>query len=199
MRLTVANAIDPSLTFTDSEGDGGGISGVPHISEYARQYRYSDDVVLGGDALCYFDVFRGTVSTSMNGDAIQTVVTMATNGIPRLSITPLRAWNLVEGGGSAVNDAYVGSTLLVGNQSLPGIDTQYDFLLHLLTAQGGIPQHLPQPPFGFDGSIEPFNQRNTVDQFASTLSHLSSGVPDIDPSQLAAVLTLASCSPSQYP
>jgi hypothetical protein len=201
VRLEVANAIDPSLTYSDSN-QALGVAEVPHLPNYVRQYRYSDSVVLGGRAMCYFDVFRGTVSNQLDGDALHTVITMTTLGLPRLQITPLAAYNNTQINQSEVHftDVHVGSTLVVGNSAVSGSDSQFDFLWHMLTDQAGIPLDLPRPPYGYDSTqLSPLDQRATQDQFAKVLNQTSSGVPNIPPSRVADFETGASCSNSQYP
>ncbi len=186
VRLQIANAIR-SHDIVDN-----GIA-LPRVREFASNYRYSDDVVVGGRARCYFDLSRGTVGVGEEGKALHGVAVVPTDGPPRLRIERFA-------GGPAV-EVPVGSRLIVGNTSVSCKDASLDFLLHLLTAQGGIPEELPREPFGFDPATAVASRERLIDRFGELLDL---GYPH-EPRKSAEELfsadyeTDASCSNSQWP
>jgi hypothetical protein len=135
VRLQIANAI------RSENIDHLGLGRIPRLREFAFNYRYSNDVVLGGRARCYFDLSHGSVGVGEQGKALHGVAVVATDGPPCLRIEPFA--------GGPPLEVRVGPRLIVGNSSLCCKDASLDFLLHLLTAEGGIPQQLPREPYGF--------------------------------------------------
>ena len=151
VRLQIINAIDSDLKYDSSFGDH-----VFRLSEYMPDFRYGSDVVAGGRASCYFDIFRGTVSAKKksSGGVVHTFVTMNTDGPPMLQITPLDVSS--DPSRRKFYDVPVGPNLYVGNSSLFCTDANVDFLWHYLTNENSIPMYLAAGP---PGLRSPFHAR----------------------------------------
>ncbi len=114
------------------------------LTRFVKDFAFSEDVVLNGNAACYFDVFYGKATTVGSGVAARsTLVTMETDGPPLLKITPFPGspmaidetpWEISEGNLWVSNIDYDASTE----------DRPFDFLLNYLVARGGIPKQLRQ-------------------------------------------------------
>lgn len=186
VRLQIANAIRSENIVTEGIG-------IPSLSDFAFNYRYSDDVVLGGRARCYFDLSHGTFGVGDEGQDLHGVAVVTTDGPPRLRIERFA-------GGPSL-EVPVGPRLIVGNTSLSCKDASLDFLLHLLTAEGGIPEELPREPFGFYPGMAVASRERLIERFGELLDL---GYPD-HPTRSAEELFLefhetdASCSNSQWP
>jgi hypothetical protein len=119
---------------------------IPSLCEYVHQFQYSADVVLRGRALCYFDLRNGTIASHTGrGGGLQVQATIATDGAPCLRTTDLTS------GESTVMQLPDTATMTVSNV---GIDCDKssvgaDFMLHFLTAAGGIPLDLLKMPPGW--------------------------------------------------
>lgn len=186
VRLQIANAIRSENVASDVV--------LPRLREFASNYRYSDDVVLGGRARCYFDLPRGTVAVGAEGQALRGIAVVSTHGHPRLAIEPF--------GGGPPLEVPIGSRLIVGNSSLSCKDASLDFLLHLLTAEGGIPEKLPREPFGFDPTTAVASPERLLPCFRELLDlgypgHLTKSAEELFP--VADYETDPSCSNSQWP
>jgi hypothetical protein len=181
VRLQIANAIGPKLDYRRSFDDN-----VPKVAGYVPAYQYSEDVVLGGRAECYFDVFCGTVDSYLHGEASRTTITMETFGPPQLQITLLQQRQ-----GVPLANVPVRPYVVVGNSSQDTTDASLDFLWHLLTCREGIPQELAQLPYG--AGTAPGPQRGSQRVAKLEVPHW-----DLLPWEIA-VETEASCSNSQYP
>ena len=145
IRLQVTNAVtDGPMVYEDDN--------FPGITDFVASYNFSNDVVLNGRAVCYLDLFSGTLKTYdpifPNGPR-RVVITLATDGPPELLVSPLVSMG---GPGQSyriplgTNDS-PDVTLRVRNveEWLEGLvaaedSGDFDFLLHFLTARGGIPQ-----------------------------------------------------------
>lgn len=138
--LKVVNAKGNRLTW-----DPGGFS----LTEFMRNFGFSQEVVFGGNAAAYFDIFNGTTWTDGKDNEPRTTrVRMETEGTPILSISPLPG---------SLPDANVdgeypidSNELIVTNLDFdPAIEYQsFDFLMNYLVAQGGIPKLLSKPTPG---------------------------------------------------
>jgi hypothetical protein len=187
VRLQIANAIRSENIVTRGLG-------LPRLREFAFNYRYSNDVVLGGRARCYFDLSAGTVGVGEEGQALHGVAVVSTDGPPRMRIERFA--------GGLPLEVPVGSHLIVGNSSPSCKDASLDFLLHLLTAEGGIPEQLPREPFGFDPVRAVASRERLIERCGELLDL---GYPD-HPKKSAEELfpleyheTDPSCSNSQWP
>jgi hypothetical protein len=198
VRLEIANAVDDDLTYPDpppepSENlpyDGN----VRSIADFATNYRYSGDVVLGGRARCYFDVFRGQVFARRNGNAIHGVVRVTTDGVPRLQVTPMvrRSED-----GPAFKDVKVhGGSLVVRNSGFSCNEAPFDFLWHLLTSDKSIQEHLPQLPLGFLEELD-CELKSVIEQFTELEERGFPGALKYKVEEF--IETSASCSNSGYP
>lgn len=190
LRLQIANAIGESLDYSpvfDSE--------VPRVADYAVNYRFSDGVVTGGRAACYFDVFRGEVDTFLHGDAYRTAITIQTDGPPRLQITLM---DRQRQNGASVVEIPIEPYLVVGNSGIGCSDPNIDFLWHLVTSDASIPEGLPQAPYGFGAGTD-CAPDDVVEMFTKLRKLGYPGRLTIDPVDIMMIETEASCSNSQYP
>jgi hypothetical protein len=195
VRLQVRNCVDQHLFYDNYTA--------PRLTDFVPFYSYSGDVVSGGRAICFFDLFGGKVtSCRAPGGAVQTIVQIETDGVPELLVTPLgksdtppRSVRLP----LFVPEGRNETTLLVKNleEVQDGADGQqkaFDFLLHYLTDRGGIPQVISLPMPGME-SARPSAPPVDVARVVKSLEA---------PSGARRVLThpdevTPSCSNSQYP
>jgi hypothetical protein len=157
-RPTVAGIIDDGAIYAgvhlkvmNATGTGvshPGFEDTFSLMDFVPQYNYSDEVVFGGRAACYFDVTSGIVTTpkAPPGKARKTVIEITTDGAPVLMCTPFRS-RATDAKTTPVTlkknpttdiDVY---ELTVGNMdiSAPREDVQFDFMLNYLTSNIGIP------------------------------------------------------------
>ncbi|HJQ36214.1 MAG TPA: hypothetical protein VKB93_03655 [Thermoanaerobaculia bacterium] len=191
IRLQVVNAIEQQMVY-DPE-----TIVTPSLTDYVPGYTFASEVVLSGRASLYFDLYGGTVSTKTAAKgATQTVVTLTTEGRPEVLVTPLARedrpgrsfrWPLGNEGDAEV-------CLNVNNLEVadPAPDPErgaFDFLLHYLTARGGIPQSIrkrtPGMPMVLSNHAMPPAVVPDVPGSGRTLT------PDYE--------VTPSCSDSQYP
>ena len=139
--LQILNATDTALVYDKS------FDTVPLLSYYMPDFLPSNEVVAGGKAQCYFDIFGGTVTAETErGGAVHTLVTIKTDGPPRLQIKPIDA--STDPGQPWLHDIPIGPTLVVANFSESCKDARFDFMWHYLTNDTGIPPHLAKDPPG---------------------------------------------------
>ena len=170
LRLRIVNASDPVLKYPSRpRAPEVRFDRLPPLGEYATNYRYSGDVVFGGRVQCYFDLSRGTVVGQLYGEALGTVARMNTDGQPRLHITRLARHFATEPFFDEV-PLPPGSTLVIANANVHCKDADLDFLWHLLTAEGSIPQHLPKNPYGYDGAVPGIDRDELTSRFARLLA-----------------------------
>ncbi|HEX7150307.1 MAG TPA: hypothetical protein VF618_02380 [Thermoanaerobaculia bacterium] len=205
VRLQVANPSRVGNHYDDSF-----IAGVPRLKDFVDQYAYSEEVVIGGRAAVYFDLFSAVFVVPFpepQTQATDVIATIDTIGAPELLVTTFR-------GGPAArfnlaahpedDDAEV--ELLVANQGMDCFapTNQLDFLLHYLTARTGIPRQLRSPTPGLVPPLEPVS-RAAFDAGADALKTLDYprrfDAPCfrlekiLDPSYI----TSPACSNSQFP
>jgi hypothetical protein len=202
IRLQIVNAVEDELTYDTDV--------TPKLTDFLPGYTFSSEVVLGGRAACYFDFYGGHVSSeTVPSGATQTVVTVTTKGRPELLVTPLAAADrpgsaqrlcLGDEGASDVSMT-VRNLELANERKAP--DQQggaFDFLLHYLTARGGIPQSIGRRTPG----MQPELTSATSEDLAATLRDLAAvlepGAPNHTRRTLRPVGEVTpSCSDSQYP
>lgn len=189
VRLQIANAIGEELDY-----EGYDLS-VPHVADYVPRYRYSEDVLIGGRAACYFDFFRGRVSSYLHGQAVRTTVTMKTDGPPRLQVTLL---DRSLGSKPSVLDVPVEPYVVVANSGLSCDDANVDFLWHFVTSEESIPQELTRVPYGYD-SVRNCKPESPSEQLSKLLALGYPGRLTVAPGSTHMVESEASCSNSQYP
>jgi hypothetical protein len=206
-RLQVINCINRRIEYMDDEA--------PHLSDYDPDYTISDDVVLQGRAACYLDVYGGVVTYHLpprpNGAGFISI-TMQTDGPPELLVTPLAQWT--EPGPEAhrvclgeSTDAASPVTLKVRNVELAReLDADesfgaFDFLLHYLTARGGIPASIVKPAPGMRDDpkpVEPARMAKALNELAKNLLD-AANTADTKRDLLHEQFLTASCAPTQYP
>ena len=136
----------------------------PSLTDFAPDYNFASEVVLAGRASGYVDVFGGKVTTRLptpNG-ASQVLITMKTIGPPELLLTPmgpmppdrsLASQRLVLWKENDPKHVELTVANLENAVERPAEDAAFDYLLHFLTARGGIPPMIiartpgmPDPP-----------------------------------------------------
>jgi hypothetical protein len=155
VHLSVPNAVGAGVRYA-AEYD------VASITSYVEHYAYSPEVVLGGSAAVYFDVFSATMSSCPEADhAIDVTATIETDGAPELLATPFFGGTPLRIPLTALGqDPDETVELLVANQGMD-CETQenhFDFLLHYLTSRTGIPRRLTQPTPGMHQDQRSFSQ-----------------------------------------
>jgi hypothetical protein len=214
-RIQVANPVNdvgqptylPSYAMTKS------------LREFVPDYEYSEEVVQGGRATCYFDIFNGEIESGLtDGGASSASVTMLTDGPPKLVVMPIQPLTAgAEPHSLTLAPDTLGVakvTLTVGNLELNSSeadDRQFDYLMHYLTADGGIPRVLakwtpgmtnPQPQNaeqfadGIKGFANLINPSITSDEGPPTLflAALLGAIAKINTEDAT-----PSCSDSRYP
>ena len=135
-RVEVANAVGPDFSWTEGPEFA--------IAQYVPQFAFSEEVVFGGNAACYFDVFKGHGHSEGTGNEPRiTVVEIETDGPPRIRITPFQQSNVeVPPREETINSGQ----LIVSNLDIdPSVeDGPFDFLLNYLVARNGIPTVLKE-------------------------------------------------------
>ena len=202
VRMQVANAIDPVITYQD-------LQLLPRLTQFVEDYVPSEEVVLGGRAMCYFDIFGGNLLVHTFANSTVVTATFETREEPELLVTPFLSSQTPEdtpvrnrialGSG----DVHLHVTNL-GIQCLEG-DQRFDFLLHYLTGKQGIPRVLTSPP---PGMIEVEGPTIGREQLAAALA----AMPELDTPRSAELAeralqrkltviddTSPACSNSGYP
>jgi hypothetical protein len=211
IRVQVANATDTRMSYD------GVVSG---LTPWLPDYNFSSDVVLAGHAACYVDIYGGaqrTVPSTTGGPDI-VLITVQTDGPPTLLVSSLRSSPLTGTPGTSalirLTEKDEDLTLIVKNleadpEEEPAEEEHgaYDYLLHYLTARGGIPQMIHRDS---DGKLPPGmpTQPVTVTREAIGKSLILMGTV-LDPTaatgetQKRALITpddtTPACSDSQYP
>lgn len=198
--LQIVNAIGDQVEHTSFDE-------TPSITQFVPQYNYAEDVVLGGRAGCYIDVLTGTVSTipALSDLAPSHImIEMQTDGPPVLQVTPFRSRATAAKVVTVTLEKKAGAScyqLTVGNMDFDSGDTvqNFDYLLHYLTARGGIPKVIT----GATPGMTPDPPRQSESDIARALQGLATliangGRPTAAMLRLADDLTSA-CSDSRYP
>jgi hypothetical protein len=206
IRVEVANAVDRELIYHNDT--------TPNLAEYYPAYSISGDVVLDGRAACYFDVYGGVVSSVRSkAGAAQTLIQMETDGPPQLLVTPLATSNSAPKSFllPLQSDAQTSETTLVVKNLEAGPEEHshinqshgaFDFLLHYLTARGGIPQVIKSTT---PGMTQKSLESVTKDELAQVLEKLADlllaqPIPGSPQRKLMTAQEITpSCSDSQYP
>jgi hypothetical protein len=197
IRLQVTNTIDREMSYAGEA--------TPRLASFVHGYTLSTDVVLHGRAACYFDLFGGKVSSHpAPGGAMQTWVEITTDGPPELLVTPLASSTSPITAARLPLGDEPEVTLMVKNLEVADrerkLDHQggaFDFLLHYLTATGGLPR-------SFKSLTPGMGPNNLISATREDLARALTGMGDIlrKPSPRALIhpddLT-PSCSDSQYP
>jgi hypothetical protein len=165
-------------------------------------YQYSDEVVLGGRASCYFDVMSGTAAPDDAGGKIAGVaITIETDGPPVLLASPFFQATERRPAVSRIELPPGDDVKLIVANIGPGCGEGgadgLDFLLNYLTLKGGIPRHL-RNPLPQTVVVKPLP--DAIATAVEALAHIRA-LDDIDLPSFDTILfsTTLSCSNSQYP
>lgn len=180
---------------------------VPYsLSRYAGDtMTFSDEVVLGGRAACYFDFDQGIVRyNATERGARYTSVEVETDGPPEILIRSFPRSSGVVESEQITLDAQM---LTVGNVDFdpPAEDDYFDFLLNYLVARNGIPEVLDLPAPGMPSHLQsasPQRIAKALHALAERIAGRSGYGEWVTKDEIAAwtpnVLT-ASCSNSNWP
>jgi hypothetical protein len=172
------------------------------LSDFVPEFIYSADVVLNKRAVCYFDVRHGVISAgSTPAGAVYVLITITTDGPPQLRLTPFQTDIPVDISNYLVIDEQGNAAITVANIEIGDVteDVPFDYILHYLTAQSGIPPALSsQTPGMFDWQpLSPSNLAVALDSLANLVNNLG---PTADQAaNFNADLVDPSCSDSRYP
>jgi len=191
--LRVVNATPTGLNYEETF-----MTSVPQLTEYFPAYSPSDDVIIGGGAAAYFDIFSGNFSAFPNGKSMGVQVIIETDGAPQLRVTPM-----VTGDQPVITQEFTlndtSEPLIISNTSPICVDDDcdFDFLGHYLTAVGGIPRTLAALPPGLNlANVKP----PSVSEILKKLEKLEdAGYPGFIKRWPRFSETSASCSDSRYP
>ncbi|HEY0142140.1 MAG TPA: hypothetical protein VGF48_14670 [Thermoanaerobaculia bacterium] len=145
VRLRVENACEPAFKYENWDA-------LPRLVRYDRNYRIARGVVDGPGARCQFDFDGGTFTVFIAPETRAFYVTarIATDGAPQLRV--LRPGWPTE----RIITLPEGANLVVENSGPMCREetARFDFLVNYLTAEGGIPRHLAEPPPGMFPDLE---------------------------------------------
>lgn len=178
-------------------------SKVPRLTHYVENYVVSEEVISGGRAAVYFDVL-GAVWEKVRPDsdeAVDVVARIETAGAPELLVTSFQggAEHRIRLGDDSAVDFWV------ANQGMDcDAPDNLDFILHYVTARGGIPRRLKHatpgmgtPPEGFvpwptwDAGIDKLKTLDYPNRFDAFCFELDT----IRDSHITSI----ACANSQYP
>jgi hypothetical protein len=189
--LRVVNSLDTGLVYD------GTFPTVPQLTAFFPQYSPSDDVIMGGGAAAYFDILSGTFSALPSGDSIGVQAVIETDGPPILRITPM----VTNDQPLPTQDFTLNDTskpLIISNTSPVCPDgCDFDFLVHYLSAVGGIPRAMAVAPPGLLSGTNTLP--NVPDLMASLEKLKGAGYPGKIQRWHDFFETSASCSDSRYP
>lgn len=171
---------------------------VPPISDYVPRFNYSREVVLAGRAAAYFDVFGGKVTASPTSTGAVTVqIEIETDGDPVFGLMPfgLNGFNAKE----EKHTFPSGTKLTVANSDIDQCDEDkpFDFLLHYLAAEEGIPALLQKATPG----LGDFPKSQDWQEMATALRGLACVIEKHGPRCEGTGFGVmnASCSDTRYP
>lgn len=146
VRIEVANPLGHEMIYDSTYEDN-----IKHLQDYVPNYSYSDEVVQNGRAACYIDLHAARmVKAFVDGQATTVTATILTDGAPALHVTPFFNSPQILHRLQLADDPEANVHLQVHNFSAlcEHVDSNFDFLLHYLTAKGGIPRVLTKPTPG---------------------------------------------------
>lgn len=185
-RVFIDNPADNTVTYSDDYE-----SMVPSLRDFVDEYQYSDDVINGGHASCYFDITGGRISVDDSNNIVKVIATIETLGDPVLAVTAIDS--------NEVTRQTIGPELTVENLEVDRDvdDPPFDWALHYLTARLGIPAIISQP---LPGMSRPFSvDPATFGKRFERLGHTVSRMVSTEPSPPVAADMTPSCSDSRYP
>lgn len=205
-RLQVLNCVEQGIDYTDENA-----LNAPRLTSYYPDYVPSDDVVLNGRASCYFDVYGGSVGyvpPPKPGRPGYMTIAMQTYGPPELLVTPLAPSATAHRVQIPTpTDPNVPIRLKLRNAELMSeLRAEddlgaYDFMLHYLTARGGIPATLASKTPGMPKVLRSVKR----ERMAHALTDLADALVQANDSEAMMRplrpedLFSESCAPSQYP
>jgi len=217
VRLQIMNAIKERMDY-----DGTYLE-VPQLTNSVPDFNFSSEVVLGGRAGVYFDVFGGKVAaervpTDPSDGAMQTNITIETDGTPRLMVTPFLSY---EQAGASIGQPDIAElsywfdlntdVLCVVNQDLVSFTANYDFLWHYTASKGGIPNKLSNPTPGmptietlppeadFIGAMQKAASEYVKLLIMAANGEVSKELVSKEPPDLEMAFSSPSCSDSRFP
>jgi hypothetical protein len=178
------------------------------LRDFVPEFIPSQDVVVNRRAACYFDFQHGTIAAvSAAGGAINVVITVQTGGPPQLTLTPFETDVPVDISDYLEIDGNGNAAITVANIEFDTSDEDvpFDYMLHYLTAQRGVPPALSAKTPGMGA----FTQL-TKDMLEGALRSLATMIAvDSEPAYVGptaehvmrfnADLVDPSCSDSRYP
>ncbi len=204
IRIQVINAVDEEMSYRGHTRS---------VTEFMPNYNFASDVVLDGRAACYVDLHGGTLTTYRHCEgAIWVSAQLETDGPPELLVTPLRpngparSHRLRLCAEDAPREVVLQVRNLEEDSERPAANDLevYDYLLHFLTARGGIPTAIDRPTPG----MPPQLRSATAEEIGRALTMLGSvleaRISDVPSAALRRIPILEddltpSCSDSQYP
>jgi hypothetical protein len=202
--LSIANAVQTSVSYPPpyiptTPPPPGSFFAVPQLTSFVPHYTYSTDVVLGGRAAAYFDLYGGEIVSFQDGGSLRVRARVITDGPPQLRITPLAVLDQpvpVQVIPLTTDSEQLHSTMIVSNSGSSCISADYDFLLHYLTSAAGIPRALVNPVPGMPLRIEDIAKGLNVAEVLKATEELlkNKWMPPVEFFDLQ-----ASCSDSRYP
>lgn len=166
---------------------------------------YSEEVVMGGRAAAYFDLYEGAVETKATlAGAQYTSVTIETDGPPQLRTTTFPG---SPGGVRSEVLTIDAPVLTIANMDfdVPDEDDNVDFLLNYLVARDGIPRFLERPVPGLGNDPRSVTAAQIAWKLEGLAERIGGGLANqqwVTKDQIVEadleVLT-ASCSNSQWP
>ncbi|HEV7572862.1 MAG TPA: hypothetical protein VGQ21_15290 [Thermoanaerobaculia bacterium] len=158
-RMEILNATDSGISYpVDSlESSDSFLKLIPQLTTFFPQYIPSDDVLTGGRASAYFDLYAGEVIGHTDVHDKRVHASLTTDGPPLLRVSPLstadrpatpKTYKLPTVFSAGLEQV----VLYVGNLGITCEDgiSNLDFLLHYLTARMSIPRNLAAPTPGMD-------------------------------------------------
>lgn len=171
---------------------------VPKLTTFVPGYQMSADVVLEGNAACYLDLFDGTIGTvqSEPSGGIHFEVKIVTDGPPSFALSSLNPLLPLETTLDLPERADATYEVFLSNSDVIDCGSS-DFLLHYLTAGGGIPLVLEEVVPGMPPAPSPLEGHVLAVYFTdladAVRGHLWPYFP-VSPTHDS-----PACSDSQYP
>jgi hypothetical protein len=201
-RLQIVNTIDEWVSYPEGQF----LKHVHSLPEFFAGYVPSADVVTGGRASAYFDFYGGQITSFLHGDDIRVKAVVATDGPPVLQVTPLDGSNQTVAAKNFTIESDTAPTILVvGNVgcACEGAMSQYDFILHYLTCQTGIPREVTKRLPGMIQGLPPSQMEELPGAMKILADMVMPGQAAPPPLKLQPPSWLldlsASCSDSRYP
>ncbi|HET8774265.1 MAG TPA: hypothetical protein VFP80_10755 [Thermoanaerobaculia bacterium] len=206
LRLQVVNATEDRVVYSPEYCE------VVRLAHFVDGYQFSDEIVLGGRASCYFDVTAGCVmpDVARNTEIAGVMIKIKTHKKPVLLASPFfqdppigSAQQTERGPTSFTIKLPPGDDvkLIVGNIGpgcCDGGADGFDFLLNYLTLKGGIPRQLKnQPPQINVVKPEPFTaaMAKAIERLKLIRSPKKMKLPKFE----ELLSDTLSCSNTQYP